>query len=130
MTTKIDHEAQDQIINILGNGNRLRFKEYADWWTENFSRVFEWDVETTGRKDMATTRAVRFYKEALGKQDCCVTFSHRNWVWTNPKAGWTLYCDRRGPALHVRRGMSPSEAWEAFTDFRGRIDAHFAARAV
>jgi hypothetical protein len=130
MTTKIDHEAQDQIINILGNGNRLRFKEYVDWWSDNFGRVFDWDVETTGRKDQSHTRSVRFYKEALGRQDTCVTFAHRNYVWTRPEAGWTLYVDRRGPALHVLGRMTPAEAWEAFTDFRSRIDAYFDQRAA
>jgi len=127
----IDHHAVDQIINILGRlDDRARYDEYANWWMSNYTRVSEWDVAETSRKDLATTRSIRFYKAALGRQDTCVTFVHRCWVWHRPDAGWTLYADRRGPALHVRRGMTPEQAWDAFANFRDCIDAYFAERTA
>lgn len=121
---QIDHYAVDQISNILQR-DRAHWQEYIDWTMDNFSRVFEWDVAQTGRRDLAHTRAIRFYKVALGRQDTCATFRHRCWIWHRPEPGWTLYVDRRGPALHVRRGMTPQEAWTAFEDFRRQIDAYF-----
>jgi hypothetical protein len=126
---QIDHNNVDQITNVLQT-DRARWQEYLDWMLANFSRVFEWDVVQTGRRDATRTRSIRFYRAALGRQDTCIVFRHRNWVWHRPDAGWTLYVDRRGPALHVRRGMSPSEAWDAFVDFRNQIDAYFESEAA
>jgi len=125
MGVVIDHHGLEQISNILQKDRSL-WREYLDWKLDNFSLVFDWDVKTTGRKDRATTRAIRFYKEALGRQDTCVVFRHRNWVWSRLKEeGWLLYADRRGPALHVRREATPAEAWEAFQNFRNHIDNYF-----
>ena len=121
---KIDHNiaAAHRIETILQHHSG--WQEFCDWQMENFSRVFDWDVKTTGRKDLAHTRAIRFYKEVFGRQDTCVVFRHRSWVWHRPNAGWTLYVDRRGPALHVSTA-STEKAWAAFQDFHSKVDAFF-----
>ena len=126
MGVVIDHHGLDRIEMVLQLGNKNHEQVYRNWLTNHFQRVFEWDVATTGRKDRATTRSIRFYKEALGRQDTCVTFRHRNWVWARlQEEDWLLYADRRGPSLHVRSGSTPAEAFKAFQNFRNHIDNYF-----
>jgi len=124
----VPHETLTPISNILQRGDSVLLGEYSDWARENSTRVFDWDVRTTGHRDRATSRAIRFYKTALGRQDICVVFRHRNWVWHRPDEGWTIYVDRRGPSLHVAQGATPEEAYDAFKRFSQHVDKFFELR--
>lgn len=117
--SSIPHDNVDRIENILQS--HRNWEEFHAWMLNLYRRMQEWD--TKDRRDPVVTRTIRFFKHVLGRQDICVVFRHRNWVWHRPNEGWTLYVDRRGPVLHVRLGMTQDEAWEAFEKFRGHVEA-------
>lgn len=116
--TQVDHELLDRPENCWQTGDYI--ERCYHWWTHTYY------PEAYKRGVVDTYPHNRLWQRILGPQDTTVVFRHRNWVWHRPEEGWTLYVDRRGPAFHVRFGMSAEEAWEAFTRFREQVDAWFA----
>lgn len=113
----IDHEAVERPENIWARDPRWStyHRWFIEWWTGTYY-VRTHALGVNPRKHM------RHMQRVLGRQTTTVTFFHRNWVWDRPDEGWTLYVDRRGPALCVRQGMTGEEAWEAFRKFKARVE--------
>ena len=114
----IDHNAQVRVANVIHD----RAVEYGAWYHRMYKAIRK-------AHPYPVERYIRFFKDKLGRQDTCVVFRHRNWVWTDPEAGWTLYVDKRGPALHVHRDLTPDKAWEAICAFADRIDVPMVEKA-
>lgn len=114
----VDHERVDRPENIwarAGVEGDDYFDRYRAWWM----RVYQ--AEVSKRRVLPHVQ-MRLFQRFFGPQTTTVTFTHRNRVWHQPDEGWTLYVDRRGPAFHVRRGMTAGEAWDAFEKFRLRFE--------
>lgn len=108
-SSKIDHEAWTRIENVV-TGERLQ-------------RVFNWWFELHHRLWKAGDRrpSYQIFQDLLGQQQTTVVFLHRNRVWTCPEEGWTLYVDKRGPALHVPCSATEEQAWAAFLAFSNHM---------
>ena len=113
LRAELEHELVDRMENILQR--HPRWREWYEWWM-GFHRQ-RWEA---GDKDSS----VKFFKACFGRQSTTVVFRHRNWVWHRPTEGWTLYVDKRGPALCCHRDCTPEEAWAAFERFRTSVDPH------
>ena len=118
MKKAIPHDKLQVLSNILMEST-YHSDAYLNWWTGTHHAAFIWALGATGKRQPAS---VLFYKEALGRQDTTIVFLYRCYVWHRPEEGWTLYVDKRGPKLHVTRGMSLTEAWEAFQRFAEHIN--------
>lgn len=121
----IDHAKQVRAVNALACPHHARAKpcsicgdsrgsEYGAWHRRMYDAIHK-------AHPYPVQSSIRFFKDKLGRQNTCVVFRHRNWVWTDPEAGWTLYADVRGPALHVHQDLTPEKAWEAVCAFAERI---------
>ena len=105
----IDHDNLDRIENTL-IVNRAQFEAYTQWWLRLMRHL-------KCRESMS-----QFFRRVLGKQDHTETFVHRNRIWYRPAVGWTLYVDKRGPALHCVRGATYQQAVDAFERFRTQVE--------
>jgi len=114
----IDHESLTRIENVL-RGEHL--VHTLTWWTDWHYRVW-----TSGDH----RPSYKIFQDVLGRQQTTVTFRHRNRVWQNLAEGWTLYVDKRGPALHVPNTATEEQAWAAFEAFRARLEAWVAGRGA
>lgn len=112
----MNHEAVTPPDNIWARdpGGDSYSNRFREWWLRTY-------YGETDRRRVPGHLHMRFFQHILGKQTTTVTFVHRNRVWDDPEAGWTLYVDRRGPAFHVRTGMTSAEAWNAFEKFRVQV---------
>ena len=118
----VNHETVTPPDNIWardphGDSYADRFRE---WWLRTYYREAD-------RRGVPGHLHMRLFQRIFGKQATTITFVHRNRVWDDPEAGWTLYVDRRGPTFHVQNKMNSQDAWDAFVKFRDLVDAWFKA---
>ena len=115
---KFDHSSVDRPENIWSH-DPAGFHDYWDafheWWMNWYRKRWE-----AGDK----RPSYRYFQDLLGRQTSTVVLRHRCRFWHRPKEGWTLYVDKRGPAFHVRVGMTPQEAWDAFQKFKVHVDGN------
>jgi hypothetical protein len=115
---RVDHESvvKPEVIWARDPHGGAYLDPFTEWWLRSYYREAD-------RRRVPGHLHMRFFQHLLGPQTTTVTFVHRNRVWHEPEEGWTLYVDRRGPAFHVRLGMTSQDAWDAFKRFRDRVDA-------
>lgn len=134
--TTIDHHSVSQAYSWLllhpehapGEAER-----YQAWLSNVYLRMARWNERlANGQWPDLSTNTRRFFRAALGRQLLCVQFRHRNWVWADLDAGWVLYVDKRGPALHITSTAcaSPAGAREAVRAFTDRVDAFLIKTAL
>jgi hypothetical protein len=111
-----DHSSVDCPENIWANTPDFHhyWDPYSQWWTDWLHN--RW---LAGDK----RPSYKMFQDILGRQTLTVVLRYRCRVWDRPEEGWTLYVDKRGPRLHVRQGMTPREAWDAFQKFKAHVDA-------
>jgi hypothetical protein len=119
----IDHSKVDRPENIWGESpDYPRYgNPFYKWWTDLYR----------GRWERGDKRpSYEFFQSILGFQNTTVMFTYRCRVWHRPDEGWTLYVDKRGPHFHVRAGMTPEEAWEAFEKFKSHFRTKSGAKGT
>lgn len=115
---EIPHDKMERIENIIQKHEK--WEEFLDFKFDLMSKMIKWDYKNTGSKSKPQ-RAIRYLKYALGRQDTCVTFLFRNWVWHRPEQNWTVYADKRGMALHVPERLTKEEAYQAYLSFKSAV---------
>lgn len=111
LPNQINHEEWDRPTNIW----REEIQPFIDWWSDVY-------YEEAYKRKIPPRQHKKFFQKILGKQTTVVQFRYRCWMWHRQEEGWALYVDKRGPAFHVRSGVSPDEAWQAFLSFKAEVE--------